>query len=170
MDSDPYRWDSDADMGDQEHGDNHSTTERADEEEMEEEGEEEEPEHPPPRQASRVTQSAEPSRPSSSPRSQPASATQRSTRARPETRAATTARGESPSGHPASGRRADLSAIGLVRSRAPTQTMVQGHLLVLKWKALVLMFTARQAFGRSWRSDCRFVAGFLETIAVWPRS
>ena len=43
--------DEDADMGYQEHGDNHSTTERADEEETEEEGEEEEPEQPPPRQA-----------------------------------------------------------------------------------------------------------------------
>ena len=49
---DEEEWeDEDADMGYQEHGDNHSTTERADEEETEEEGEEEEPEQPPPRQA-----------------------------------------------------------------------------------------------------------------------
>ena len=175
--------DMDADtqpMGYQEHGDNHSTmvecgSERADEEETQQEGE-------PPRQASRATQSAEPSRSLPSPRLQPASATQRSTQARPETRAATAARGESPSGHPAyptergarnlasrptTGRQADLSAMGLVRSHAPTLTMVQGRLLVFKWKALILMLRARQAFGRSWRRDCRWVAGLLETAAVW---
>ena len=129
-DSDVDRWDSDADMGYQEHGDNHSTIERADEEETQQE-EEEEPE-PPPRQAS---ESAEPSRP----------------------------HGDNHS----TIRRADLSAMGLVRSHGPC-TMVQGHLLVLKWKAFILMLRARQGFGgRSWRRDCRWLAGLMETAEVW---